>query len=451
MSIATILGKLQQADGARAMAARAIGLMREILPICRSITGNGVRATLDLLAREAPLQRHEVPSGTPVFDWEVPLEWNVREAHVTGPDGRRIVDFRENSLHLLNYSVPVRARMPLAQLRHRLHSLPEQPDWIPYRTSYWRENWGFCMTHRQLEGLPDGEYDVLIDSTLAPGSLTYAESRIAGESSDEFLIFTHICHPSLANDNATGMAVATLLAAELARVQPRLSYRIVFAPATIGSITWLARNEVAARALRGGLVIGLLGDPRPLTYKRSRRGNTEIDWLAAATVRAMDPDSHVVDFSPYGYDERQFCSPGFDLPVGRLTRSANGEYAEYHSSADNLELIDLDALAQSICVLARIIAGVDSNRRLRSRLPFCEPRLGKRGLFRSIGGKNPADFEYALLWLLNQADGSHGLSDVIAVSGLPEAVVRGAADALLQAGMLEYVDGGGRDALAPSL
>ncbi len=280
MNDPTILGGLQQTDGARAMAVRAIGLMREIFPICRSITGNGVRRTLDLLAREAPLQRFEVPSGTAVFDWEVPLEWNVREAYVVGPDGQRIIDFRRNSLHVLNYSMPVHAKMPLAQLRPHLYSLPEQPDWIPYRTSYWRERWGFCLTHRQLEALPDGEYDVLIDSSLATGSLTYAECRIAGELDDEFLIFTHICHPALANDNATGMAVATLLAAELARSRPRLSYRVVFAPATIGSITWLARNEAAARVLRGGLVIGLLGDPGPLSYKRSRRGNTEIDCLA---------------------------------------------------------------------------------------------------------------------------------------------------------------------------
>jgi len=443
MSESPILAGLQHDAGARPVAARALELVREILPICRSITGNGVRQTLDILSREVPLQRFEIASGTQVFDWEVPPEWNVREAYLIGPDGKRVIDFRRHNLHLLNYSVPVRARMPLAQLRPHLYSLPEHPDWIPYRTSYWREQWGFCLTHRQLEALPEGEYEVVIDSTLAPGSLTYAECRIRGELDDEFLIFTHICHPSLANDNASGMAVAALLAAAMTGCRPRLSYRFVFAPATIGSITWLARNEAAARALRGGLSVGLLGDSAPLTYKRSRRANTEIDNLACAAVREIDAAARVVDFSPYGYDERQFCSPGFDLPFGRLTRSSNGEYAEYHSSADDLELLDLDALVQSIRALARILGRVDLNHRLRNRYPCGEPRLGKRGLFRSTGGKNPLDFEYALLWLLNQADGTHGALDIAAASGLPEALVRQAADTLLQAEMLEYVDGAG--------
>jgi aminopeptidase-like protein len=435
-----ILSGLQQIDGARTMASRAIDVMREILPLCRSITGNGVRQTLDILGREAPLQRFEVPSGTPVFDWEVPLEWNVRDAYVVGPDGERVIDFRRHSLHLLSYSVPVRATMPLAELRSHLYSIPERPDWIPYRTSYWREQWGFCLPHCQLEALPAGEYEVVIDSSLAPGTLTYSECRIAGELDDEFLISTHVCHPALANDNASGMAVAALLAAELARSRPRLSYRVLFAPVTIGSLTWLVRNEPAARALRGGLVIGLLGGPGPLTYKRSRRGGTEVDSIAAAAVRELDQAGRVVDFSPYGYDERQFCSPGFDLPVGRLTRSANGEYAEYHTSADNLELIDVEALAQSICGLARILSRVDSNHRLRSRLPHGEPRLGKRGLFRSTGGNNPQDFEYALLWILNQADGLHGLNDITAASGLPADVVRQAGEALLHAQLIDDVD-----------
>ena len=437
----TILESLQETAGARPLAARAMDVMREILPLCRSITGDGVRQTLDILGRVAPLQRFEVPSGTPVFDWEVPPEWNVREAYVVGPGGDRVIDFRRHSLHLLNYSVPIRARMPLAELRPHLYSIPERPDWIPYRTSYWREHWGFCLPHRQLESLPEGEYEVVIDSSLAHGSLTYAECRIPGVLDDEVLVSTHICHPGLANDNASGMAVAALLAAELVRSRPRLSYRVLFNPVTIGSMTWLLRNESAARALRGGLVIGLLGGPGPLTYKRSRRGTTEVDAIASAAVRELDPAAHVVDFSPYGYDERQFCSPGFDLPVGRLTRAPNGEYAEYHTSADNMELIDPDALAQSVGAIARILGRIDSNNRLRSRLQYGEPRLGKRGLFRSTGGKNPQDFEYALLWILNQADGTHGLNDIAAASGLPHEVVRQAAQALLDAQVIDDVDG----------
>ena len=448
-----ILSRLHQTDGATALASRAVEVMREILPICRSITGNGVRATLDILGREAPLERVEVASGTPVFDWEVPREWNVREAYVVGPDGQRVVDVRRHSLHLLNYSVPVRATMSLAELRPHLYSLPDHPDWIPYRTSYWREHWGFCLPHRQLAMLPEGQYEVVIDSSLEPGSLTYAECRIPGELPDEFLVSTHVCHPGLANDNASGMAIAALLASELGRARPRLSYRVLFTPVTIGSMTWLMRNESAARALRGGLVIGLLGGPGSLTYKRSRRGNTEVDHIAAAAVRDLDPAARVVEFSPYGYDERQYCSPGFDLAVGRLTRAPHGEYAEYHTSADDLDLIDVGALAQSIQAVARILARVDGNHRLRSRVPNGEPRLGKRGLFRSTGGTNPQDFEYALLWILNQADGTHGLNDIGAASGLTDDVLRQAGEALLDAKLIDDIDRRsprGGDATGPS-
>ena len=330
--------------------------------------------------------------------------------------------------------------MSLQELRPHLYSLPEQPDLIPYRTSYWREQWGFCLSHRQLQALPDGEYEVVIDSSLADGALTYAECYVAGRSAEEFLVLTHICHPALANDNASGLAVVALLAEALAKEQPRLSYRFVFTPATIGSITWLARNDAAARALRGGLVVGLLGDLGSLTYKRSRRGGAEIDQIAAAAVRELDPLARVVDFSPYGYDERQLCSPGFNLPVGRLTRSSNGEYPEYHTSGDNPSLMDCAALAQAIQAIATILARVDENRLLRNLSPMGEPRLGKRGLFRSTGGGNPQDFEYALLWLLNQADGTHGVNDVAAASGLSRDVVNAAADALLGAGLVEPVD-----------
>ncbi len=266
MANGTLFSELASVEDCAPLAKRALALIQTIYPICRSITGNGVRETLAHVARDIPLEIIEVPSGTPIFDWEVPSEWNIRDAYIADSAGRRIVDFKRHNLHVMSYSVPVRARMTLDALRPHLLSLPEHPDWIPYRTSYYRENWGFCLAHRELARMEDGEYDVLIDSELRAGSLTYAECRIAGETREEFIVYTHVCHPQLGNDNATGIAVATILATELARQRPRLSYRFVFAPGTIGSITWLARNQDAVQNIRAGLVVGLLGDPGSLTY-----------------------------------------------------------------------------------------------------------------------------------------------------------------------------------------
>lgn len=435
----SVFDAIAASEAAEALAARALSLAADIYPICRSITGDGVRETLRRLAMHTPLDVFEVPTGTPVFDWEIPPEWNVREAWVRDPQGRKVLDFSRHALHLMSYSVPVRACMSLQELRPHLHTLPDQPGRIPYRTSYWRANWGFCLAQDELDRWPDGEYDVCIDATLAPGSLSYAECLVRGTSEREVLIYTHTCHPALANDNAIGMAAAVAIAGEMRRFQPNLSYRFVFGPGTIGSIAWLARNERQLGRIRAGLVVGLLGDPGPLTYKRSRRAQCEIDLIAADVVRSFDQQARVSDFSPYGYDERQFCSPGIDLPVGRLTRSANGQYPEYHTSADDLELLQPAAVAQSIRAIGTILSRLDINRLYRSRSPKCEPRLGKRGLFRSTGGTDPGEFEHAMLWLLNIADGTHGLQDAQAASGLPLATLERAARALVEAGLLEEV------------
>ena len=426
---------------ATALAGRALALATEIFPIGRSITGQGVRETLRCIGNRVPLEVSEVPSGTPVFDWEVPPEWNVREAYIADGAGRRLVDFRRHALHLVGYSIPVRARMTLNELRPHLHTLPQTPDWIPYRTSYYSKAWGFCLAESELATWPDGEYEVVIDAELKPGHLTYAECLIRGAVEQEILVYTHTCHPALANDNASGMAVATVLAEEALKSRPNLSYRFIFGPGTIGSITWLARNESRLPAVRGGLTIGLLGDAGPLTYKRSRRGTTEIDLIAAQAVRELDPNAKLLDFSPYGYDERQFCSPGINLPMGRLTRSANGAYPEYHTSADNLSLLRANALAQSILAIATTLNRIDGNRLFRNRSPKGEPRLGRRGLFRATGGTNPGDFEHAMLWLLSLSDGAHGLRDAQAVSGLDMDVLERAATALIEAGLLEEVAG----------
>jgi aminopeptidase-like protein len=435
----SLLARLQSPGEREQLVARAWKLMEEVYPLCRSITGEGVRATLAAVSRLIPLEITEVPSGTKVFDWEVPREWNLKEAWIKDASGRRVVDAAVHNLHIMSYSVPVERKMTLAELKPHLHSLPDHPDWIPYRTSYYREDWGFCLAHRELSQLKEGEYEVRVDSTLADGSLTYGECRIPGETADEFLIFTHVCHPSLCNDNLTGIALTSLLASELLKSRPRLSYRIVFGPGTIGSITWLARNEANLSRVRYGLVLGLLGDRGPLTYKRSRRSNADIDRIAALILQKIDPDGRLIDFSPYGYDERQLCSPGFNLPVGRLTRTPNNEYPEYHTSADNFSIVDRASLVQSLGACAQIIDVADRNATYLNTNPKCEPRLGKRGLFRSVGGAHPAEFEHALLWVLNQSDGEHSLLDIADRSGLSFEILGQAADRLLEVELLRPV------------
>lgn len=432
-----ILEALQEPSGSREAAAAALRLMRELYPVPRSITGDGVRRSLDLIEDLVPLERHEVPSGTAAFDWEIPREWNIRDAWVADAQGRRVIDFREHTLHVVGYSVPVDCTMTLDELQPHLHSLPEHPDWIPYRTSYYREDWGFCLRHRDRIALRDGPYRVVIDSTLEDGHLTYAEAVAPGSAdAGEGLVYTHVCHPSLANDNLTGMAVAAVLARALRTEAPRLRWRFVFGPGTIGSLAWLSRNEAGLADLRAGLVIGLLGDRGELTYKRSRRGDTMTDRAAQQVFAAPECPGKLVEFEPYGYDERQFCSPGFDLPVGRITRSANGRYPEYHSSADDLELIDPECLAESIRAIARMIARLDANRRVVNLSPRGEPRLGKRGLYGSVGGAGPGAFEHALLWVLSLADGAHDLLAMAERSTLPFELLERAARALEQAGLL---------------
>jgi aminopeptidase-like protein len=409
--------------------------MRELFPICRSITGNGVRETLAAVARRIPLELQEVPSGTKVLDWTVPDEWNIRDAYIAN-DGHRVVDFRESNLHVVSYSEPIRAVMPLAELRPHLHTLPEHPEWIPYRTSYYSRTWGFCLSQRQLDGLEDGDYEVAIDTTLEPGSLTYGECFLPGERDDEVLLTTHVCHPSLANDNLSGIAVLTELGARLQDLERSLSYRLLFIPGTIGSITWLARNEAQASKIVAGIVLACVGDSAPITYKRSRRGDAILDRAAAYALGRGDADTRIVDFVPWGWDERQFNSPGFDLPVGALSRSREGEYEEYHSSADDLELVRAEALEDTLQAVLGIIELLESDRRYVNLAPKGEPQLGKRGLYPQVGGPAAEREQLAMLWVLNQSDGRHSLLDVAERSGLPFADLRAAAERLHAAGLL---------------
>lgn len=412
------------------------GLMTELYPLCRSITGQGVRETLARIAKHVDLQVHEVPTGTPVLDWTVPREWNIRGASVRDPSGRTVVDFADSNLHVVGYSTPVRASMALAELREHLFTLPERPDWIPYRTAYWAETWGFCMRHRDVEALEDGDYEVVIDSTLEDGSLTLGEYLHAGTTTDEVLIHCHTCHPSLANDNLSGIAIATYLASRLRGRETRLSYRFLFLPGTIGAITWLARNEDVLGRIRHGLVVCCVGDPGPFTYKRSRRGDATVDRAAAYVLGRRGVEHRILDFTPWGYDERQYCSPGFDLPVGSLTRSPNNAYPEYHTSADDLGFVTPEALAESLDVYLDLLDVLEHDLAYRNLSPKGEPQLGRRGLYPSIGGDRAGDRQLALLWVLNQSDGDHTLLDIAERSGLPFDELRWAAGQLLEHGLL---------------
>ena len=425
--------KASRAAGATDAGRALFEFAARLYPICRSITGNGVRQTLALIGERVPLTIHEVASGTRVFDWKIPFEWNVEDAAVIDADGRRVVDFRAHNLHLVGYSAPVQASLSLEELSERLHVLPEHPDWIPYRTSYYRRDWGFCMRARDRAALRAGRYRVEVTTSLAPGSLTYAELLLPGRVREEVLFFTHVCHPSLANDNASGMSVATALGEWIAAEPRRFTYRFVFAPGTIGSLTWLKRNESRLARVRHALVLGLLGDSGGLTYKRSRRETSEIDDVV---TYALGNDAVVEPFAPYGYDERQLCSPGFDLPAGRLTRSVNGGYPQYHTSADDLSLITPRALAGSLEACQRIVEVMEANERYLNLKPKGEPKLGDRGLYSTLGGGSPTAQERAMLWVLNQSDGAHSLLDIARRSGLPLAELGNAACTLEAAGLL---------------
>lgn len=405
-------------------------LVRELYPICRSITGDGLRQTLTRLAQEIPLVQHEVPSGTRVLDWTVPLEWNVRDAYVKSPGGERVIDFRRHNLHLVNYSVPVRRTMTLAELRPHLHSLPHQPDLIPYRTSYYKETWGFCLPHRQLEQLPDAQYEVVVDSTLEQGHLTYGECLIEGDTQEEVLVSCHACHPSLADDNLSGLAVATFLARHLAGTRRRYSYRFVFVPGTIGAITWLSRNEERTADIRHGLVLTCVGDRASFTYKQSRRGDAAIDRAMAHVLQHADPAHRIVPFSPYGYDERQYCSPGFNLPVGCIMRSQHGQFPEYHTSADTPDFVTPEALDGTLDMLLSVFDVLERDGRYLNLNPKGEPQLGRRGLYKPTGGSSPREVEMAMLWVLNLSDGQASLLDIAHRAGMPFATVRQAADRL---------------------
>ncbi len=412
-------------------------LMVRFYPICRSITGNGVRETLNIIKEYIPLQVHEVSTNTKVFDWTVPKEWNIRDAYIKDSKGRRVVDFRKSNLHVMSYSVPVKKKLFLSELEGHLYTLPDHPDWIPYRTSYYKEDWGFCLSRNQFLSLKDEEYEVCIDSSLEEGHLTYGEYFIQGTTDDEFLISCHICHPSLCNDNLSGIALATYLARAIESLPPRYSYRFLFVPGTIGSITWLALNEEKLLGIKHGLVAACVGDSGKVTYKKSRQGDAEIDKAVTHVLSESGDDYEIIDFVPYGYDERQYCSPGINLSVGCLMRTPNGRYPEYHTSADDLDFVRPASLVDSLKKYLAVVDIIESNRNYVSQNPKCEPQLGKRGLYGAIGGQQSATGQLAMLWVLNLSDGHHSLLDISTRSKIAYDIIRNAAEILVKADLLK--------------
>lgn len=415
--------------------------VRELFPFCRSISGDGVRQTLARIREVVPIDVIEVASGTPVLDWVVPDEWNIRAAAIRRLNGETLVDFADCNLHVMSYSKPVHAQLSREALAQHIHTLPDQPDIIPYRTGYFADSWGFCLSDRQWSEMTDAEYRVEIDSSLAAGHLTYGELFLPGSTPDEILISVHICHPSLANDNLSGIAVAAALAMrEAGRAARRLGIRFLFVPATIGAITWLALNEAQTANVRHGLVLTCLGDDGAFHYKQSRNGAT-IDRAVAHVLRLSGAPHEILPFSPYGYDERQYCSPGFDMPLGCLMRSVHGTFPQYHTSDDNLEFVGQSALEESYRIVSGVLDLLETDRvyvRIDGR---GEPQLGRRGLYRAIAGQHGAGGagQMDLLWFLNLADGRHSLLDMAERADTPFDRLAKAACLSLKAGLVEVV------------
>lgn len=415
-------------------------LMRELFPLCRSLTGNGVRETLGRFSQELPgFKVVEVPSGTECFDWTVPQEWNVQEAYLEDPQGCRVVDFRESNLSLVGYSLPFEGTLSLEELQPHLYSLPEQPDSVPYVTSYYAPRWGFCLSHRQRERLQSGQYHVVIRTSLAPGSLTYGEWFLPGAEATEVLLSTYVCHPSLANDNLSGPVLQVALAKWLASKPRRLSYRLVFVPETIGAIVYIHRHLADLKArVQAGFVLTCVGDDRCFSYLPSRKGNTMTDRICRHVLAHEVGSFKEYSFLDRGSDERQYCSPGVDLPVASIMRSKYGTYPEYHTSGDNLGLVSPKGLGESFAVYTACLEALEQNRTYRTAQP-CEPQLGKRGLYPTLSMKGSATEVRLLRDLLALADGHCRMLDIAEQMGVDIATLYPVVEKLVRHGLLVSV------------
>lgn len=433
-----------------AMADRAMEIMRRLFPLCRSITGDGLRQTLRILAETVPqMQMIEVPSGTQVFDWTIPREWAIRDAYLADVSGMRIVDFQKSNLHVVGYSVPVDRSMSFDELQQHLHSLPRLPDAIPYRTSYYKENWGFCMTQKQRDLLdPHMTYHAFIDSELFCGSLSIGEARLLGASGHEYLISTYCCHPSLANDNLSGPVVTALLYSELATRKLRHSYRFVFVPETIGAIAYCALYPEEVRGMAGGFVVTSCGGPGPIGIKESFVGDHFVDRAVRLALRDAGITPVIYPFVPDGSDERQYSSPGFRLPVTTISKDKYYEYDYYHTSLDNLDFVSGESLAGSIQLYLNAIEILEDNRIIKSLNPNCEAQLGRRGLYPQTGGAlNPTKEERGIIknevdvitWVLFLADGQQDLLSISERSGIPFSHVAAVTRKLEEHGLIKEV------------
>ena len=410
----------------------------DLFPICRSLTGNGVRETLAYISRIVPeLTVHEVPSGTQAFDWTVPDEWNIRGAYIEHESGERVVDFANSNLHVVGYSTPVDQWMTLAELQPYLYSLPEQPDAIPYITSYYSRRWGFCLSQTQRDGLKEGRYRVVIDSTLEPGSLTYGEVLLRGAEEREILLSTYVCHPSLANNELSGPVVTTALCRWLASLpNRRYSYRIVFIPETIGSIVYISRHLAEMkRRTAAGYVLTCIGDDRAYSFLRSREGNTLADRAAKLVMRHHAPDHVEYSYLNRGSDERQYCSPGVDLPVASIMRTRYQSYPEYHTSLDDLTVVTPTGLEGGFNAVQKVIQLIEGNRFYKAAYP-CEPQLGKRGLYPTLSTRGAGNTVRAMTNLLAYADGTRDLIDIAALTGISADEALDTAARLLEAGLI---------------
>ena len=415
-------------------------MMNKLYPICRSITGDGVRKTHEIIREQIQIVTHEIPTGTQVFDWIIPKELSIKDAYIINPKGEKIIDFKKSNIHVLNYSIPINTKMSLEELKQHLFTLPKQPDVIPYLTSYYKENWGFCMSHNQFAKLQDGEYEVVIDSTLKDGYLTYGECYLKGKQDDEILITCYTCHPSLCNDNLSGVVLTTFLTKILSTLSLKYSYRFLFIPETIGAITWLSINEKIVQKIKSGLVVTCVGDPGDSTYKKSIHDNAEIDRIVINVLKNSGQNYKIIDFFPPGSDERQFSSPAFNIPVGLLMRTPFPNFPQYHTSEDNMEFVQNQYLADTFSKYIRIIYILENNRTYLNLNPKCEPQLGKRGLYTQIGSQKDGYVdEFSILAVLNLSDGRHSLLDISERTDIEFSLIKKAADLLLTYDLLKEI------------